>query len=66
MAYKHKPYVPTAIDGAIPVLYGADGFITYCTSCDKRVNGTAWPRSTLQAAVADQLIHNRDHHQGAL
>jgi hypothetical protein len=65
MAYRHKPYVPTELDGVIPVLNGSDGFVTYCTRCERRVNGTPWPRATLQAAVCGQLIHQRDCPKGA-
>jgi hypothetical protein len=53
---------PDEMDASpIPILYGGDGYVTYCLACDRKVTPGHWPRSTVQAALYDRLIHQGEH-----
>lgn len=56
-----RPNLPNPLVGPQPILYGTDGFLTYCTLCNVKVGPL---RATLAAALVDRINHNRqESHQ---
>lgn len=61
-----RPNPAPDLAGPVPILNGSDGFLAYCTLCNEPA--TPWTfshgrrRATVQAALADRMLHLAARH----
>jgi hypothetical protein len=61
-ACRPLPPPPAPVNGpdeVVRVLSGPDGFRAFCTVCLADVTPTLWARATVQASIADRILHLR-------